>query len=281
MDSKEKVPIGLAFSGGSALGIAHIGVIKALSENNIPISCVAGTSAGSLVAAFLAFDIPLKKMIEISKKIDWSIISEFAYSKFGFKSNEPMRKIIFEAIGDVKIEDAKIPLAIVATDIDTGEEIIFRKGDVAQAILASTCLPGIFVPIQENGKKLVDGGLVENLPLSPLKNMGAKIRIGINLRHNNKKARDIFGVIANAYNVLSDAQSLSLAGKAEFIIEPNLKQFNSLDFEKQDVLIEEGYNATISMLPRLKKRIFMTKLKQRQKGFIQKIFDFFRFEKEY
>ncbi|HRZ34041.1 MAG TPA: patatin-like phospholipase family protein [Candidatus Moranbacteria bacterium] len=275
--NNKKISIGLALSGGSALGAAHIGVIKALSENNIPISCVSGTSAGSIVASFLAFGVSLERMIEISKTIDWSTISEFRYSKMGLESNEPISEITIATIGDVNIEDAKIPLAIVATDIDTGKEVILRKGNVAKAIMASTCLPGIFIPIQNKGKKLVDGGLVENLPLSPLKSMGAEINIGVNLRHDNKKTRNILDVISNAYNTLSKAQTILLDDQADLIIRPNVKKFDSFDFEKHDILIEEGYKATILMMPKIKERIFAPS--SESKSFIQKIFDFWKFKK--
>lgn len=256
-ERNEHPKIGLALSGGSALGMAHIGVIKSLSENSIFIDCVSGTSAGAIAAACLAFEVPLEKMIEISKRINWSNISEFGYSKLGLSSNRPISEIIIEIMGDVKIEDAKIPLAIVATNIDTGEEVVFHKGNLTEAIMASTCLPGIFIPVEVRGKKLVDGGLIENLPLSPLKKMGAEIRIGVNLKHwsNYKKTRNVFDVISNSYNILSKSQDYSIINQAEIIIEPHLGKFSPSDFEKFDALLEEGYRAANRMIPKIKKRL--------------------------
>jgi NTE family protein len=279
MINKEKnnhPKIGLALSGGSALGMAHIGVIKSLSENSILIDCVSGTSAGAIAAACLAFEVPLEKMIEISKKINWSNISEFGYSKFGLNSNRPISEMIIEIMGDVKIEDAKIPLAIVATDIDTGEEVIFHEGNLTEAIMASTCLPGIFVPVEVKGKRLVDGGLIENLPLSPLKKMGAKIRIGVNLKHwnNYKKTSNVFDVISNSYNILSRSQDYSIANQAEIIIEPRLGKFDSSDFEKFDALLEEGYKASNRMIPKIKK--YLNQDISNQNSFFQKIVNFFK-----
>ena len=168
--TKNKYPkVGLALSGGSALGIAHIGVVKCLMENKIPIECVAGTSAGSIVAVCVAFDVPIKKMIEMSKGLNWSNLSQFGYSKMGLTSNKPVSEIMAGMVGNAKIEEAHIPLAIIATNIDTAKEVIFRHGNVAEAVMSSTCLPGFFVPVEVKGKKLVDGGLVENLPLSPFR----------------------------------------------------------------------------------------------------------------
>lgn len=249
--------VGLALSGGSALGICHVGAIKALKENKIPIDCVSGTSAGSIAATCLAFGIPIKKMAEISKKVSWSSVSKFGYSKMGLNSNRPVGEIINEIIGDAKIEDAHIPLAIVATDIDTGQKIVFRKGSVAEAVMASTCLPGLFVPVQIKGKKMVDGGLIENLPLSPLKEMGAEIRIGVDLGHwrTLKKSRNVLEVITNSYSILTGTQAAFIPGQAEILIEPHLEKFSSSDFDRADELMEEGYRAASSAISKIKNQL--------------------------
>ena len=249
--------IGLAFSGGSALGIAHVGVIKCFWEHKIPINCVAGTSAGAVAAVCVAFDVPVEKMIEVSKGLSWSNISEFNYSKMGLSSNRPMKEIMAEITGNAKIEEAHIPLAIIATNIDTGEEVVFRKGDVAEAVMASTCLPAFFVPIKTRRRKLVDGGLVENMPISPLGKMGAEIRIGVDLSRwrRYKKTKNILDVIINTYGIFTRSQSSSVREKAEVLIEPHLENFTPSDFEKVDELMEEGYRAAEMMMPKIKKLI--------------------------
>ena len=273
---KNKYPkIGLALSGGSALGICHIGVIKALRENKISVDCVSGTSAGAIAAVCLAFGIPMKKMVDISKKVSWASVSKFGYSKMGINSNKPVGEMIDEIINGAKIEDAKIPLAIVATDVDTGQKIILKKGNVAEAIMASTCLPGFFIPVEIIGRKLVDGGLVENLPVSPLNEMKVDIKIGVNLKHwrKLKKSRNILDVIANSYSILTGAQEKFIPGQADILIEPHLERFFSSDFEKADELMEEGYRAANLVIPEIKSLI-NNKTKQ-QKGFFRKIIDFF------
>jgi NTE family protein len=275
---KQKCPkIGLAFSGGSALGIAHIGAIKALRENKIPIDCVSGTSAGAIVATALAFGVPLEKMIKLSCRLSWSNLSEFGYSKLGLNSNGPVGEIMIELVGDKKIEDALMPLAIIATNVDTGEKIIFRKGSVAEAVRASTCLPGFFIPTEIGGKKLVDGGLVENLPLSPLQKMGADVRIGIDLGHFRtlKKTRNILDVITNSYNILIKPQEKIPAEDVEVLIEPHLEKFHSTDFEKVDELMQAGYQATKLKIPQIKKYLGR-KIKPEPKSFWQQLVDFFR-----
>lgn len=249
--------VGLALSGGSALGISHIGAIKALSEHKIPIDCVSGTSAGAIAAVGLAFGIPSKKMVELSKNLNWSSISKFGYSRLGLNSNEPVSEIIHEMIGRARIEDALIPLAIIATNIDTGEKVILKKGSVAEAIMASTCLPGLFVPVKIKGKNLVDGGLVENLPLSPLKKMGAEVRIGIDLGHwrTYKKTRSVIDVVTNSYGILIKPQCFMTQHHAEILIEPHLERFCPSDFDKVTELMEAGYRATKLAMPEIKKQL--------------------------
>lgn len=269
--------IGLAFSGGSALGMAHIGVIRALKENNISIDCVAGTSAGAMAAVALAFGISEERMIELSKKMNWTSISKFGYSKMGFNSNEPLGKTIEEMVGDARIEDAKIPLAIVATNIDTGEEVIFREGSVARAVMASACLPGLYVPVEIKGKKMVDGGLVENLPISPLRKMGADVKIGVNLERwrKYKKTKNVVDVFRNAFRTLIQPQIIMVPDESEVLIEPHLEKFTSSDFGKIEELVEKGYEAAMQKIPEIKMLINRERIIHKPKKFLQKIGDFF------
>lgn len=254
MFSKNK--IGLALSGGSALGISHIGVLKALEENKIKIDYIAGTSSGSIIAAAFAFGLSFEQMADVSKKINWINISNFAYSKLGLASNKPLGKLIKEIFGDVKIEDAKIPLAIVATDIEKGQKVVLQKGNLAEALMASSCLPGIYVPIIINEQKLIDGGWSENLPLSVLKKMGADMIIGVNLKkYSLRKVSNVFDVLLNSLAITSsDHHHLKIQEQgADIIIEPNLMNFGYSDFNKTDKLIEAGYQATLSLMPEIKK----------------------------
>lgn len=274
----KKMKIGLALSGGSALGIAHIGAIKAFQENNIQIDFVSGTSAGAIVATGLAFGVSLEKMIEISHRLSWSNLSQFGYSKQGLNSNVPVGEIISEMIGKgAKIEDANIPLAIVATDIDTGKKIIFEKGSVADAVRASTCIPGFFIPVKINGRKLVDGGLTENLPLSPLEKMGADIYIGVDLGYFRvlKKTRNVLDIINNSYSILIKPQENISFRHATVLVKPHLEEFSSSDFEKVDALMNAGYQAVETVLPKIRKYLVYEEKDVASKGFWEKILDFF------
>ncbi|NTV41499.1 MAG: patatin-like phospholipase family protein [Candidatus Moranbacteria bacterium] len=265
-----RLKIGLALSGGSALGIAHIGVIKAFEQNKIKVDCISGTSAGAVVAACFAFGVSLEQMIEISKKLSWLKISNFGYSTLGLNSNAPVGKIIKDYIGDKKIENAKIPLAIVATDIDTGKKVIFRKGSVAEAVMASACIPVFFTPVKIGKKRLVDGMLVENLPLSPLKEMGAELEVGVDLGAwmAHKKANNVLDVINNSYGIMVRQQSSLIKNGSEIIITPHLEKFTLFDFKNSEKLIRLGFNATLLAIPQIK-------LKSRRRKY-DKLKNFFR-----
>lgn len=252
--------IGLALSGGAALGIAHVGALQALADHNIPIFCVTGTSAGAVVASCLAFGLSPEEMAKRAKNLSWYKLSNISYSRMGLITTQGIGEMMKDVLGDVNIEDAKIPLRIVATNIENGEAVIFTKGSVAEAVMASVCIPGLFVPKEYGGKKLVDGGLIKNLPLSLLEEMGAEYKIGVNLAcwRTYKKPSNLLDVMISALDIMTHKQTNQDALLANMIVEPHLEQFTASDFKKAAELITEGYRATILALPALTNTIFQT-----------------------
>ncbi|NTW15511.1 MAG: patatin-like phospholipase family protein [Candidatus Moranbacteria bacterium] len=250
--------IALALSGGSAVGIAHIGAVRAIREADMDIVAVSGTSAGSVVAACVAFGVPEERMIEVSRRLSWSNISDFGYSKLGLNSNRPVGALVEELIGDVRIEDARIPLSVVATDIDTGEKIVFRKGSLAEAIRASTCIPGFFVPVEIGGRRLVDGGIVENLPIPSLPRSKADLRVGIDLGYwrTIHPAKNVLDVVTNSYAILvrGQADPTRAGSDRSLVIRPHLEGFTISDFKRMDELIDAGYRATRDRIPSMRRR---------------------------
>lgn len=243
LSNKKKV--GLALGGGAVLGTAHIGVLKALVENSIPIDLIAGTSIGALVAALYAFNIDYKELENTAKELDWFDITSISLSKFGLLKNDKLGKIVIDKIGDVTFDNAKIELAIIATDISNGKKVVLKNGNVDKAVMASTALPGIFAPVEIENKLLVDGGIVENLPIKTLKDMGADYIIGIDLsvQHYQKKPENIIEVLINSFDfTIINATKFQLE-EADFLIKPNLKEFNMIDTDQIEDLIKEGYNA--------------------------------------
>jgi NTE family protein len=178
---RRKKKIGLALGGGAVLGAAHIGVLKAIEEFNIPISYIAGTSIGAIISAFYAFGKNWEEMAILLKGLNWLDISRISLSQFGLLSNKKLGKLITDNLGDVSFDEACIPLAMIATDITSGEKVVLKSGNVAAAVMASSCIPGIFIPVEIDNRLLVDGELVENVPISPLKDMGANFIISVDL----------------------------------------------------------------------------------------------------
>lgn len=245
MTGPERKKTGLALGGGGALGAAHIGVLKALEEMDIRPCCISGTSAGALVATLYAFGKSLEQIASIAAEIKWIEISKLSLSHFGLLSNEKLGKLIKDNIGDVDIADSNIPLAIVATDIASGEEVVLHEGGAAQAVMASTCIPGIYVPVEISGRLLVDGGIVENVPVSPLQAMGADFIIGVDLNagHRKNKPKNIIEVILRSFDFMLKAATRLQTEKAELLVRPDLSAYSMYDMNKADDLIKEGYRA--------------------------------------
>lgn len=247
---KSGTKTGLALGGGAILGAAHIGVLKALDEKEIEICAITGTSIGALIAALYAFDIPPDEIEAIALELDWLDVSGFSLSKFGLLSNERLGQTVKEALGEVRFADAAIPLAVVATDIGTGEKVVLKDGDVATAVMASSCVPGIFVPVEMDDRMLVDGGLVENVPLSPLAEMGAEMIIGVDLNAKRKYQRpeDLVDVLANALDIAIDYATRIQTDEADLMIAPQLSAYSRTDVEKVGDIISEGYDVASSIL---------------------------------
>ena len=236
--------VGLALGGGGVLGAAHIGVIKSLEENKIPIDYISGTSIGALVASVYAFGMPLEKIRKIALDLHWLDISEFSLSQYGLLSNEKIGKMITENLGDVNIEDSKIPLSVIATDISKGEKVVLTKGSLADAVMASTCIPGIFIPITKGNQLLVDGGVVENVPVYSLKEMGAQFTIGVDLtaRQTFRKPKNILEIFTNTINLRLKNGTRLQASTADLLISPDLSKFNLYETKQVPDLIEKGYH---------------------------------------
>jgi NTE family protein len=248
--------IGLALSGGSELGVVHIGVIQSFEDGGVTIDCIAGTSAGAVVAACYAFGVPMSEVTKEAKKLSLFKISKFSRTTMGIASNRMVGDLLVKLIGrDVKIEEANIPLAIVATDVGTGEKIVFRSGSVAEAVRASTAIPGLFAPVAKDGRLLVDGGLVENLPIKELTDMHADVKIGVNLTRwrSYKTPKSMVGVMLNSTSIMLRHQSAAHGELADLVIEPHLEPYTSSEWGNADALIKEGYHAATLAMPTIKK----------------------------
>ena len=241
---------GLGLGGGAILGVAHVGVLRAITELNIPVSMVSGTSIGAFIAALFAFGKSWQEIRDIAFDLDWLDVSGLALSQYGLLSNKKFGQVVTEVLGHKNIEDASIPLSMIATDIGTGKKVVFTEGDVASAVMASSCIPGIFRPVDYAGALLVDGMLMENVPVSHLVESGAESVICVDLlaRHAFTRPNNIIGVLLNAfYSSITNATAIQIES-ADLSIFPDLSAFNLIDFDQVPDLLDAGYRAALPAL---------------------------------
>lgn len=250
MSKKIEGKIGLALGGGAALGIAHIGVLKALKEKNIEIGWIAGTSIGSLIASLYCFDEDLDHLNNLAIETSWQKIAGISFSTYGAFSNSKLEKFLKEHIGDKNFEESKIPLSIVATNIANGKKVVLSKGSVSKAVMASTAIPGVFEPIEIENELLVDGGVVENVPVTTIEEMGAEtiIAVDLNASHVSEKPKNIVGVLINSFHFLLANSTKSQIRQADILIQPELSKFSMVRLNNAENLIESGYNAAMELL---------------------------------
>jgi NTE family protein len=208
--------IGLALGSGSARGLAHLGVIRALEEAGIEISFVAGTSIGALIGAAYASG-RLDAMVSTFQEFNWKKTTAFfdvVFPKSGLIDGAKVGELVRTHINSEVIESLPIPFCAVATDIQTGEEVVISQGDVIEAVRASISVPGIFTPVRSNGRLLVDGGLVNPVPVSVVRSMGADVVIAVDLNHQitEKNLKPLTAVkVATETNRMSHPRSRRLA----------------------------------------------------------------------
>jgi NTE family protein len=245
----DRPTIGLALSGGAARGMAHVGVVRALSENNIPVDFIAGTSAGSLVGGALATGMDLDRIEELGREMRWRDIGRMTMSRLGVQSNERLEQYLREKLPVTRFEDLPVPFAAVATDLNTGTAVILRdKGDLPFAIRASCTIPGWFVPvIDEEGRQLVDGGLVAVIPASVARSLGADIVIAVDVNAEGAKffgsTSSVIGVLLQSMLVVQKTASRHQLSLADHVIKPKVGHIRWDEMGRAEELMIAGYEA--------------------------------------
>jgi len=252
--------IGLALSGGGARGFAHVGVLKALVENDIPIDLIAGTSAGSFVGGALASGLSVGEIEAVGREISWFGVAGFSYSPRGFLSNAAMGTFIEKHFPVTRFEDLKIPFAAVACDLEKGEEVILKDtGSLAHAIRASCAIPGVFVPVNDDGRQLVDGGVVSPVPTRAVKKMGAEIIIAVDLITCGSRywgtPTTLVGTFFQSAMIMLRTTSKHQHYRADIVIEPEIAHIRPDEIGKRDELIELGEKAGLAAVAAIRKII--------------------------
>src|SRR5213079_387336 len=191
--------IGLALGGGFARGFAHLGVLQVLEQNRIPVTHIAGTSVGSILGAAYASGAPLGRIIETCRTLRFRDIARWRVSRLGLASNHRLENLIERVFDARHFEDLRIPLAVVATDLNSGEPVVFTQGDLVDAIRASCAFPGLFEPVEIGTRCLADGGLVAPVPTQAARGLGAQTVIGVSvgIKDGRRGApKNIFQVVA-------------------------------------------------------------------------------------
>lgn len=249
--------IGLALAGGSAYGIAHIGVLRYLEEISMPIDLIAGTSAGAAAGAVWASGFSSEAMYEIVKSTDWWFLAKPVTFKSGLMSSKGIADWINRLIGSKDFVELNKPFAATATNFATGELVVLKEGSVAEAVRISCSLPGIYQPVEYNGLQLVDGGLVQNLPVGVCRSLGADFVIAVDLHANleSKKPRTVMLSLIHAGNILQRQHELVQVQLADVVIQPQLGRLNPFNFRAVDKYVDLGYAAAQSAADQLKQMI--------------------------
>ncbi|HEX2964304.1 MAG TPA: patatin-like phospholipase family protein [Syntrophorhabdaceae bacterium] len=256
---KRPPKIALVLGGGSAKGFAHVGVIRVLEQEKIPIHMIVGASVGSLIGAIYASNPDSFQLEWAAFKIDRGDILDFSVisSKFGPVQGARLETFVDQTAKAKKVEDTKIPFYPVSTDLKTGETVILSKGSLAKAVHASAAIPGIFVPVQFDNRMLVDGGVSNNVPCDVARSMGADIVIAVNLQRDVKESEidSVIDVIAQSINILMRESNRAKIPHATVVIEPDTKGVASFDFTQKKKLMEEGIRAAQKAIPEIRKAI--------------------------
>ncbi len=244
--------VGLALGGGAARGLAHVGVLAALEEGDIPVDCIAGTSMGAMIGAAYCAGIEVPQLLEIAAKTGWRHISTLTLPHQGLLSFHKMETWITRIIGDVDVRDLAIPFAATATDIETGEHLLLREGSVAKIVRISCSVPGVVAPVRFDGRLLCDGGVADNLPDSAARILGADYVIGVDVFA--PVYRSFLGPVGVTMAAVETLVQNSGGGTqaSDCVIIPNLVGKSYIRLSKYDEFIEAGYRAAQAMIPTIK-----------------------------
>ena len=255
---KPKATVALALGGGASKGFAHIGIIKVLKENNIPVKIVTGTSAGSIVGSMYASGMSpdrLELEAEILGKTD---LVDLTLSTSGFIKGEKLQNYINRKVGNRPMQQFPIKFAAVATDFESGKPVVFNVGNAGQAVRASASIPNVFQPVVIGNRKYVDGGLSQPVPVSAAKKMGANfiIAVDISARPAKNVNQGMFSYLDQTFNVMSQTALRQELGQANVVIKPQVLELGSVGgFDQKQRAIQLGEQAARAALPEIKRKL--------------------------
>jgi NTE family protein len=252
--------LGLALGGGAARGFAHVGVIQVLEEAGLRPDLVAGTSAGSLVAALYASGRNGRQLQRIAETMDEATFTDWTLPLFnrGMLRGEALARYVYQQVGGRRIEDLPMPLGILATDLQTGKGILFQRGDIATAVRASSAVPGLLHPVRILDREYVDGGLVAPVPVRQARQMGAELVIAVDISQapESNLPGDMFQILLQTFAIMGRSiNALELRGQDMVVLRPALDGVSGTDFAARSRAIAAGREAMQKALPQLRQAI--------------------------
>lgn len=249
--------VGLALGSGGARGFAHLGVLKALTEHSIPVDMIAGSSMGALIGCFYAFGHDITQLIKLSTAFKRQHYLDFTVPKMGFIAGKRVKNMIKLFMQGKDLEELNIPVAVIATDLQTGEKVVFKEGPIAEIVRASISIPGIFIPEKIDGRSYIDGGVSDRVPVATVKEMGADLVIGVDVSRINKKVeiQTVYDVIMQSIDIMQKEIALAREVESDIMILPPVEHVSSKTFKNIDTIIKMGEEATLLKLPAIKEAV--------------------------
>ena len=249
--------LGLALGGGAARGFAHIGVIQALEESGVRPDLVVGTSAGSLVAALYASGKSAAELAALADAMDETAFADWSFPGRGLIRGEALARWVREQTGGRSIEQMKVPLGIVATDLDSGQPILFQRGDTGLAVRASSAVPAVFQPVRIGSREYVDGGLVAPVPVRFARQMGAELVVAVDISAapEGNPTGDAMRMLLQTFAIMGRSINALELRDADVVLRPSLQGFGSADFANRKRSMQAGRDAMLAHLGELRARI--------------------------
>ena len=245
--------IALVLGAGAAKGFAHIGVLKVLEANKIPIHLIVGTSMGSVIGSLYAYGCDAFQLQKISLSVEIGDVLDYAFPDNGFIKGEKLEEYINKNLKNTPMEKLKFPFYAVATDIQTGREVVFGKGNTGTAVRASCSIPGVFRPVRIGNKMYVDGGVVSPVAVDAARRHGADVVIAVDVSSGKEYDLPVNTIetILQSVNIMHSKLASAQLSKADVVIQPKVGHIASGDFSKRHEAILEGEKATVEALPQL------------------------------
>lgn len=255
---KAETKVGLALGGGGGRGIAHIGVLKAFAENNIPVHYLVGVSVGSVIGSLFCSGQSWDKILDVAEEIGWDDLVKPTLSGLGLVKGTLLEEYVDKLVGDLEFESLEIPMQVIATDLANAETVIFDSGPVGKAVHASSSIPGIFEPMIEGDRALIDGGFMNNLPSKEARDMGADKVIAVDLNAD----RTGFGIPNNLFEVTAQSFALLLSQVADpgrescdVLLQPDLAKYAYHDLSDVEGMVAAGEKAALDSLSKIRECI--------------------------